>query len=527
MAAEQYRSDDPAGARLRAFELIQLVQAGEPSAAVELTGLTTSAQARGWPDVARIGLYGRAINSWITQDQSLGADVDALIEAGRRDGADCITALGLALRAAFVIDGGGPASPAFDHDLAEAAVILDDVHGDALELISAHTACGIAFDYRSLWELGDEQYVAALGLADEADPGIGDTLLAAVMFNRAEAHISWASRLRQLGDAEGLAQRWQTWTDVADRSVTFPMPDAWRAELMTLGHLMTALSGLDISAETERVLAEMEVAERRDPRATGHLKLARALSVTSHPPQTREAKGMATTDALRAVDPDAFPHLYALALYLAAEVDAEVGHPFGLRCAQRQIRHRWADRVAQLSAMRSRIAAQRLHRDLERVSLEVTRDDLTGIGNRRALAAFIADLDRLGVDRIALIMIDFDQFKDVNDRHGHHVGDAVLARIALVLDQGVRPLDLAVRLGGDEFVVVLAGVDVDVAGDRADSIMDQIDKEPWNDLSPGLRVTVSMGVAGGRRTDVDVLRAGADRAVYESKRTGRHRVTRT
>jgi diguanylate cyclase (GGDEF)-like protein len=157
----------------------------------------------------------------------------------------------------------------------------------------------------------------------------------------------------------------------------------------------------------------------------------------------------------------------------------------------------------------------------------VTRDDLTGIGNRRALAAFAADAGRRGTDHIAVIMVDVDDFKEVNDRYGHHEGDLVLARIAQVLDQAVRPEDLAVRLGGDEFMLVLAGVDADVAGERATRIMDQIDDQPWGDLSPGLQIAVSMGVAVGRRADLDAVRARADRALYESKRSGGHQATRS
>jgi diguanylate cyclase (GGDEF)-like protein len=527
MAAEQDWLIDPAEARLRAFRLIQDLQAEDPSAAAELADMTNAARSRGWSGLVRIGLYGKAVNSWITQAHSLGTDVEVLIEVARRDGDDCMAALGLALRAAFVTEAGGPASPAFDHDLAEAVVMLEDVAADALELISAHTACGIAFDYRSLWELGDEQYAAALRLAGQVEAGIGDTLLAAVMFNRAEAHVSWASRLYQIGDAEALAQRWKAWTDVAARSVTFSMPDAWDAELMTLGHLLAALSGLDVSAEVERVLAEMVAVDRRDPRATGHLKLAGALRVAGHSSEeATQQQSQAAADALQAVDPEAFPLLYDLALYLCAEVEAATGHPLGLLCAQHQIKRRWADRVTQLSAMESRIASRRMRREFDLVSLQVTRDDLTGIGNRRALVAFTTDLERRGVDQIGLIMVDIDRFKEVNDRHGHNAGDAVLTRIAVLLDDSVRPVDLAVRLGGDEFMVVLADVDVDVASERAANLIDQIDEQSWSDVNPELQVTVSMGVAAGRRVDLDSVRAGADRAVYESKRAGGHKVTR-
>ena len=296
---------------------------------------------------------------------------------------------------------------------------------------------------------------------------------------------------------------------------------------MTLGQLMAALSGLDVSADAERVLADMEVAEGRDVRAIGHLKLARALSLAGHAQDAGGRQIEATADALSAVDPDTFPLLHDLALYLAAEVETAAGHPFGLRCAQRQIKHRWADRVAQLGAMRARVAARRLRNELDRITLQVTSDELTGIGNRRALAAFAADMGRRDTDHIVLITLDVDGFKEVNDRHGHHEGDRVLARIAQVLDEAVRPQDLAVRLGGDEFMLVLAGVDAEVGAERAAGIMDQIDGQSWSDMTPGLQLTVSMGVAAGGRADLDAVWARADGAMYESKRAGGHRVTRS
>ena len=436
-----------------------------------------------------------------------------------------MAALGLGLRAALVVGEGGPASASFNHDLAEAVVILDDVEGGALEKISAHTACGIAFDFRSLWELGDEQYAAALRLTDEAEAGIGDTLVAAVMFNRAEAHVSWAAWLRQLGDSDGLAARWAAWSDVAARSRSFAMPGAWHVELMTLGHLMAAVAGVGRAAEVQEVLGEVEEAGRGDSRAASHLVLSRALILAKDTQESRQRQYEAITDAIEAVDPDTFPLFHDLALFLAAEAEAAAGHPYGLRCAQRQIRHRWGDRVARLSAMRAQIAANRMRQDFDRVSSEVTRDDLTGIGNRRALAAFTAELEFRGVERAAVMMVDLDRFKAVNDRHGHDAGDAVLARVARVLERTVRPSDLAVRLGGDEFMVVLADVSAQVAADRAARFIAEVDRQPWEEISPGLEVTVSVGVAAGRRVALDGVRAAADRAVYESKRSGRHRLT--
>jgi diguanylate cyclase (GGDEF)-like protein len=170
--------------------------------------------------------------------------------------------------------------------------------------------------------------------------------------------------------------------------------------------------------------------------------------------------------------------------------------------------------------MRSRISAERMRGELERVSSEVSRDDLTGIGNRRALATYTADLHRADSKAIAVLMIDLDSFKPINDRYGHVVGDAVLSRIASILDAGVRPTDLAIRLGGDEFLVILPGVDVAVAGQRAAALMEAVMAQPWHELGPGLKVSVSIGVGAGVLDDFESVRARADRAVYRAKRSG-------
>ena len=518
MRADRTVVVDRAAARVRAFELVQEIQVLDPGAEERLSELFQAAVASGWPEVARIALFGRAVSSWISRSDRLGADVDTLIECSRRDHDHCMLAVGLAMRAAFVTEGGlGPGSPAFDADLAEAVVLLETADAGALEMITASTACGIAFDYRSLWELGDEQYAAAQELKALAGPGVGQTMLAAVMFNRAEAHVSWASRLRQLGDTAALAERWRAWDEVAARSESYGLPPAWKTELMALGLLMEAMAGFDVVEASVRLLGELEKGGAADPRPVAHLKLALALSRFG---SVGSAARPEVENALEAVDSEVFPLMYELAVFLAAEVEAAEGRTLGLRCAGLQIERRWADRLTQLESMRARIASQRMRAELDRVSLEARRDDLTGIGNRRALASYTAELERQGTETLAVIMVDVDNFKAVNDQFGHDVGDAVLARIARVLDLGVRPADLATRFGGDEFLVMLADVETEVADQRARLLMNQIDEQPWDELAEGLRIEVSMGVAAGRLADLESIRAQADRAVYHAKHRG-------
>lgn len=167
------------------------------------------------------------------------------------------------------------------------------------------------------------------------------------------------------------------------------------------------------------------------------------------------------------------------------------------------------------------------------------RDPLTGLANRRFLDAHIERLGEAKRTRpdgtaLALLCIDLDGFKPVNDRHGHAVGDAVLKEVGARLARCVRDGDIVVRLGGDEFVVLLgvpdgptggvaAGLPFDVAGRIIQSI-----GEPMTADGLALRVGCSVGLALWPTDDANfgtVLRY-ADHALYAAKRHGRGRAVR-
>jgi diguanylate cyclase (GGDEF)-like protein len=124
----------------------------------------------------------------------------------------------------------------------------------------------------------------------------------------------------------------------------------------------------------------------------------------------------------------------------------------------------------------------------------------------------------------AVMMIDVDHFKAVNDGFGHDVGDLVLARLGQILAVHVRQIDLAARLGGDEFVVILADVHTGVPVARAQQILDAVRSHPWDELAPGLTVSVSIGVHHGSRGELPSLLTDADRSLYNAKHDGRGRV---
>jgi diguanylate cyclase (GGDEF)-like protein len=174
--------------------------------------------------------------------------------------------------------------------------------------------------------------------------------------------------------------------------------------------------------------------------------------------------------------------------------------------------------------MRSRLQAERLRTEHDLLSRHAHLDDLTGLSNRRGFDRYLAALEHQGVDIVAILLVDLDEFKAVNDRHGHATGDAVLIAVAGVIQASVRRADCAVRLGGDEFAVVLASANLEVARLRADNVVDAVARQPWGDVASGLSVSLSIGLASGSRANVQDLIAAADSALYEAKAAGGNRI---
>jgi len=168
----------------------------------------------------------------------------------------------------------------------------------------------------------------------------------------------------------------------------------------------------------------------------------------------------------------------------------------------------------------------RLHAELHR---RATADALTGLPNRRAfeeaLAREVARARRAGTP-LALLAVDVDHFKRVNDQRGHPAGDAVLRAVAGRIASGARAGDLVARVGGEEFAVALPGAGPEAALEAAERIRARVAEEPIALEGGDLGVTVSVGVAslGEPAPDGPSLAARADEALYRAKRAGRDRV---
>jgi diguanylate cyclase (GGDEF)-like protein len=164
-------------------------------------------------------------------------------------------------------------------------------------------------------------------------------------------------------------------------------------------------------------------------------------------------------------------------------------------------------------------------RDEDRVRHEAVHDPLTGVANRTLLRDrlehAIGRSQRTG-GAIAVLFIDLDNFKQVNDAFGHATGDAVLVEVGRRLRTTVRPADTVARIGGDEFVVVCEALDEDSALALGRRLQMAI-RLPVEAGGVTHSLYASVGIALGH-TDADALLADADAAVYRAKAGGRGRV---
>jgi diguanylate cyclase (GGDEF)-like protein len=154
-------------------------------------------------------------------------------------------------------------------------------------------------------------------------------------------------------------------------------------------------------------------------------------------------------------------------------------------------------------------------------------DQLTGMLNRNALKVRVQELTQQSAvtgEPIGVIVGDLDHFKEINDTHGHSVGDAVLKEVAYLMRKQLRAFDLAYRLGGEEFLILLPGSDLDHAEDLAERLRARVGVET---VAGGIAVTMSFGVGASERNepfDYGSVFGKADAALYRAKREGRDRV---
>ncbi len=179
-----------------------------------------------------------------------------------------------------------------------------------------------------------------------------------------------------------------------------------------------------------------------------------------------------------------------------------------------------------LELQRELLAAQRA------LEVRATHDALTGLWNHAAIIErLVHEIDRAQREKTAVgvILFDLDHFKQVNDDHGHRVGDQVLRESANRIRKAVRPYDVVGRYGGEEFLTVVPGCEVESAASVAERVRRVLSATPVFTPAGELCITVSAGVSAASveiKPEATALIDAADRALYRAKQHGRNRVER-
>lgn len=475
--------------------------------------IVAEAEEHGWPDVVLVaefvGVLASRFDSSIDGRELLGR----ILTQARRDGDQVWEALALAMGATDAVPDPRPTLDA-DRDLARAVVLLRSVPEGHPMLASAHGQCSMAFLSRDMWERALDHTDAASDCL--RGTGEDEWRLAISLYNRAEIGLRRLCALRGLGPRDELVVEADLARSAIHEVPQDLLPEDWRRDLHIFENLVDAIG--PSPTEPARPLADRDGAEY-----AAYVDIAEAL-MESSPGRARPL----LTRALVALDPVRETEFHLLALTLDAELEAtEHGsETAGLRLGRDLAARRGRAQRAAVEAMDALIENEYMSGEHDRLRMAAEIDALTGVANRRGLSTHLARLvdpvdDSRRDDEAVLVVIDVDNFKGVNDTHGHEVGDEVLVRVAHALRSAVRDTDLVVRWGGDEFLLLLDTQDLNGAGRRCRQIASHVRNEPWDELSPGLAVTVSIGLAVGKLGELDAVRDAADRALYRAKARGR------
>jgi diguanylate cyclase (GGDEF)-like protein len=170
-----------------------------------------------------------------------------------------------------------------------------------------------------------------------------------------------------------------------------------------------------------------------------------------------------------------------------------------------------------------------LDRTRQALQTQAATDELTGAANRRR---FLEEAEREFSRAVryggafAILLLDLDDFKEINDRFGHPVGDDLLKQFSQLCQQNIRQDDLFARFGGDEFILLLPEADAASAAEFAERLRHMLETTPLTGIPGQPVITASMGVVPyhPRFTDIRDLLAAADQALYQAKAGGKNRI---
>ncbi|MFG1603213.1 diguanylate cyclase [Actinoplanes sp. NPDC049265] len=402
-----------------------------------------------------------------------------------------------------------------DEAIAEAdlALVTADGAGDRAARIKARTTLGAVCVHIAQYELCVEHCLRGLDLArGHAD----DLAVGALLDTMACGHIGLAEHARAAGDEETAQAELKRGSELSSEAMMMARKNGHRRyEAVAVANLGEAVA---LAGRPDEALELMEtfyldpvrdsravVTHHLDSRGCIYLELGRydeAIAVFS------EAIELAEGETAAMITHDHLAHAYEKAGDLRQALD----HFKQWRGLFERIASEAAQRNASVAAVRFETAQLRR---------ESRHDSLTGLPNRRALDELLA----VWAGDRAVLLVDVDRFKQVNDTFSHLVGDEVLRRLGMLLGIACRASDTAARYGGEEFAVVLDQMEADGAMDAAERLRAAVETYDWGTVADGLAITISVGVAHAAKVpDVPALIALADRNLYCAKKSGRNRV---
>ena len=519
MTDERYR------ARVEAYELWVALQ-GEDHlvAAARLPLAAAKAQQAGWTDVGFVLAAAEMVHQ-IMRPGKLGPPTEAvqsLLNHAENLESPAFTAIALGLRAVVASASGD--TGALLADASRAVALLDDETEPPLDRCAGYVVAAASLNTLRLWELVNDLYTHAAELGPHCQ---APAQSAAVATNRVLTNLELALALLENGDNDAADRQLAQISDLMPMALTEQLPLLWRHNIEACAEVALLLRGADPTTRTDSLARHRQaLTENGDLELLPLLEAATvwALWQHGHLQQASAAALRLAPVVSPASGARTFPlwvRATVLAIYApSAATDAQREH------ATLVTQLLWESRKAVLAAAAAQIDVERRRADHAGLSRAVHTDALTGLHNRRSFDAWLHGGPQWHNQRTALLLIDLDGFKAINDTYGHDRGDEVLRRIGELMRATTRPDDVAIRHGGDEFAILLSDKRLTTAAawHRAQELRATIAKHPWSAVAPGLVVTATVGIAvsparvdGERPPEPIAIYRAADRALYAAK----------